>query len=301
MDATKREIRNLECELAFREATPEELAQGQLGTITGRAICFNAESEILDDDGLRFREVISPEAATMEFLNTQDVKINMLHERSLTFGRSKRGKSGNARLWVDESGVNFDVAVPNCDLGIRARELTKAGVYDGCSFEFYPDKYTIEEREGRVALVRHTKFRAITALTLGMDPAYLQTTLHARELWRETETGKREAEEADAQKVEAEKKAAEEAAEKEAELEEQKAKEDAAAEEERECGGGDDDEAKKKAEEEAKAEEERKAKEEQEARELAEREQKEREAVAVMRMRRNRLALQNRDIETFSY
>ena len=67
----------------------------------------------------------------------------------------------------------------------------------------------------------------------------------------------------------------------------------------RECG--DDDEAKKKAEEEAKAEEERKAKEEQEARELAEREQKEREAVAVMRMRRNRLALQNRDIETFSY
>ena len=51
MDATKREIRNLECELAFREATPEELAQGQLGTITGRAICFNAESEILDDDG----------------------------------------------------------------------------------------------------------------------------------------------------------------------------------------------------------------------------------------------------------
>ena len=66
----------------------------------------------------------------------------------------------------------------------------------------------------------------------------------------------------------------------------------------RECG---DDEAKKKAEEEAKAEEERKAKEEQEARELAEREQKEREAVAVMRMRRNRLALQDRDIETFSY
>ena len=34
---------------------------------------------------------------------------------------------------------------------------------------------------------------------------------------------------------------------------------------------------------------------------MAEREQKEREAVAVMRMRRNRLALQNRDIETFSY
>ena len=193
MDATKREIRNLECQLAFREATPEEAAQGNLGTIRGRAICFNAESQVLDEHGMTFREVIAPEAATMDFLNTQDIKINLLHERALTFGRAKRGMSGNARLSVDDEGVNFEVDVPNCDLGIRARELTKAGVYDGCSFEFYPDKYDIEEREGRIPLVRHRKFRLITALTLGMDPAYLQTSLSARELWDATETGKREA------------------------------------------------------------------------------------------------------------
>ena len=181
MDA-KREIRNLECQLAFREASEEASAQGILGTICGRAICFNAESQILDEYGQTFREVIAPEAATMEFLNTQDIKINMLHMRELTFGRAKRGVSGNARLSVDREGVNFEVDVPNCDLGIRARELTKAGVYDGCSFEFWPDQYKVEEREGNVPLVRHTKFRAITALTLGMDPAYLQTSLSAREL-----------------------------------------------------------------------------------------------------------------------
>ena len=62
----------------------------------------------------------------MDFLNTQDIKINMLHMRELTFGRAKRGVSGNARLSVDNEGVNFEVDVPNCDLGIRARELTKA-------------------------------------------------------------------------------------------------------------------------------------------------------------------------------
>lgn len=190
MDAKKREIRNLECELSFREATPEQAAQGNLGTISGRAICFNAESQVLDEYGQTFREVIAPEAATMEFLNTQDIKINMLHMRELTFGRAKRGVSGNARLSVDNEGVNFEVDVPNCDLGIRARELTKAGVYDGCSFEFWPDKYDIEEREGKVPLVRHTHFRAITALTLGMDPAYLQTSLHARELYDQTSAGK---------------------------------------------------------------------------------------------------------------
>jgi HK97 family phage prohead protease len=195
MDATRKEIRNLECQLAFREASTEASEKGILGTICGRAICFNAESQILDEYGQTFREVIAPEAATMEFLNTQDIKINMLHMRELTFGRAKHGVSGNARLSVDREGVNFEVDVPNCDLGIRARELTKAGVYDGCSFEFWPDKYDIEEREGKVPLVRHTKFRAITALTLGMDPAYLQTSLSARELLSRETDEEREARE----------------------------------------------------------------------------------------------------------
>ena len=149
MDAKKREIRNLECQLSFREAPQEASEKGILGTICGRAICFNAESQVIDEDGQIFREVIAPEAATMDFLNTQDIKINMLHMRELTFGRAKRGVSGNARLSVDNEGVNFEVDVPNCDLGIRARELTKAGVYDGCSFEFYPDKFDVEEREHR--------------------------------------------------------------------------------------------------------------------------------------------------------
>jgi len=192
MDATKREIRNLECELSYREASSEASEKGILGTICGRAICFNSESQILDENGQTFREVIAPEAASMDWLNTQDIKINMLHNRELTFGRIKRGKSGNARLSVDNQGVNFEVDVPNCDLGIRARELTKAGVYDGCSFEFWPDQYDVEEREGKVPLVRHTHFRAITALTLGMDPAYLQTSLSARELYEQTPSGKAE-------------------------------------------------------------------------------------------------------------
>ena len=265
MDAKKREIRNLECQLAFREATGEESAQGILGTITGRAIVFNAESQILDEYGQTFREVIAPEAATMDFLNTQDIKINMLHMRELTFGRAKRGV-GNARLSVDSQGVNFEVAVPNCDLGIRARELTKAGVYDGCSFEFWPDKYDIEERECKVPLVRHTHFRAITALTLGMDPAYLQTSLSARELLDTIEHREEEEKETtdDEKKVEEEEKAAEEAEEKEESAETKEAEE---------------------------------TDEEREARELAEQEEREREMMAARRRHQlNRLRL-----ESFEY
>ena len=131
----KREIRTLECQLSIREAAPD--AQGESRTITGTAIVFNAESELLDDWGKRFREVIKPEACSMEFLNSQDIKMNLLHEREMAIARSNKGV-GNLRLSVDERGVNFEFEAPRCDLGDRALELIRAGVYTGCSFEFYP-------------------------------------------------------------------------------------------------------------------------------------------------------------------
>ena len=60
MDAKKREVRTIACELAIREA-PQD-AQGESRTIAGTAIVFNKESEVLDDWGEEFREMILPEA-----------------------------------------------------------------------------------------------------------------------------------------------------------------------------------------------------------------------------------------------
>ena len=189
----KREIRTLECQLSIREAAPD--AQGESRTITGTAIVFNAESELLDDWGKRFREVIKPEACSMEFLNSQDIKMNLLHEREMAIARSNKGV-GNLRLSVDERGVNFEFEAPRCDLGDRALELIRAGVYTGCSFEFYPQDYDVTER-GEDVVITHTKFRAITALT-----AYKQTSVNARELYeqyhQETEEEKAEREAAEA-------------------------------------------------------------------------------------------------------
>ena len=194
MDATKREIRTLECKLSVREAAPD--AEGESRVITGTAIVFNAESEVLDDWGMRFREVIKPEAATMEFLNTQDIKMNMLHDRQLTIARCNKGE-GSMRLSVDDHGVNFEFEAPKCDIGDRCLEMVRRGDYSGCSFEFYPDEYDVEEREGgKDVKITHRKFRAITALTIGLDPAYKQTSVNARELQEQTDTFKaRKAEE----------------------------------------------------------------------------------------------------------
>lgn len=180
MNEKKKEIRSIECELSVREN--DNSAQGEPSrTIVGRAIVFNAESEVLDDWGVRFREVIAPEAVTAEFLNTQDVKMNILHERELTLARCNKGK-GSLRLSVDDKGVTFEFDAPKCDIGDRCIEMVKRGDYSGCSFEFYPEDYDIEERGEDDVKITHRKLRSLTALTIGMDPAYTQTEVNAREL-----------------------------------------------------------------------------------------------------------------------
>jgi len=219
MDAKKREIRTIDCQLAIREQT--EGQEGESRTITGRAIVFNAESEVLDDWGERFREVILPEAVTMEFLNTQDVKMNMLHERELTIARCNKGV-GSLRMAVDEQGVTFEFEAPKCDIGDRCLEMVRRGDYSGCSFEFYPKDYEVERTKGAdgkdEVIIRHKSFEFLSALTIGMDPAYKQTSVNAREMDKLTPEGKREIEEAEQSKREAEQKALDEAAQRAREL-----------------------------------------------------------------------------------
>ena len=207
MDAKKREIRTVDCQLAIRETQGGQ--EGESRTITGTAIVFNAESEVLDDWGERFREVILPSAATMEFLNRCDIKMNMLHDRDLTVARCNQGK-GSMRLSVDERGVNFEFEAPKCDLGDRCLEMVRRGDYSGCSFEFYPKDYEVERTKGadgkdEVKII-HKEFEFISALTIGMDPAYRQTTVNARELSKPQETEEektaREKEEREARELE---------------------------------------------------------------------------------------------------
>lgn len=191
MDAKKNEIRTLEGFLAVREL--EAGQEGESRTIYGRAIVFNSESELLDDFGMTFREVIDPSAVTMDFLMTQDIKLNMLHDRNQTVARWNKGK-GSLRLNLTREGLDFEFEAPKCDIGDRCLEMVRRGDYSGCSFEFYPKDYDVVERgEGKKdVLVKHRSFAKLSALTIGLDPAYKQTSVNARELYEETEAGKAE-------------------------------------------------------------------------------------------------------------
>ena len=183
-------IANKISSIKIREVNGQE---GEMRIITGTAIVFNAESCVLDSHGTPFREIIKPEAAPMRFLKTQDIKLNLLHNRKDTIARSRMGQ-GNLKISVDREGVKFEAVVPKCDIGDRAIEMVRSGVYTGCSFEFIPDVYDIEDRgANKEVLVIHKRFKSISAFTLGMDPAYLQTWCNVRELRKKADTGRRQA------------------------------------------------------------------------------------------------------------
>ena len=177
----------------FRPSTPETMhvrehvredgTKEPSRTIYGRAIVFNKVFEYEDYWGDKYRETIKPSACTKEFLESQDIKLNLLHKREMSIARSNCGV-GNLSYSVSDEGVDFEFEAPNCDLGDRALEMVRSGVYTGCSFEFYPKDYECKKKEegGKTVYeINHTGFEKLTAFTIAMDPAYKETTVDCRE------------------------------------------------------------------------------------------------------------------------
>ena len=166
-----------------REHVREDGTKEPSRTIYGRAIVFNKVFEYEDWWGDKYRETIKPSACTKEFLESQDIKLNLLHKREMSIARSNCGE-GNLRYSVNDEGVDFEFEAPNCDLGDRALEMVRSGVYTGCSFEFYPKDYECKKitEEGKTVYeINHTGFEKLTAFTIAMDPAYKETTVDCRE------------------------------------------------------------------------------------------------------------------------
>ena len=166
-----------------REHVREDGTKEPSRTIYGRAIVFNKVFEYEDWWGDKYRETIKPSACTKEFLESQVIKLNLLHKREMSIARSNCGE-GNLRYSVNDEGVDFEFEAPNCDLGDRALEMVRSGVYTGCSFEFYPKDYECKKitEEGKTVYeINHTGFEKLTAFTIAMDPAYKETTVDCRE------------------------------------------------------------------------------------------------------------------------
>lgn len=161
-------------------------------TIAGYAVMFDVPSQVLyEDEKERDVEVISHEAISREFIDTQDVKMTLFHDRELVLARSKSGE-GTLRYNVDDKGVSFEFEAPHTVDGDKALELVRRGDISGCSFAFstdYGDKNSVAkevEVDGdkilNTFIVR--KIDGLYDFTLTTDPAYEQTSVALRDLIR---------------------------------------------------------------------------------------------------------------------
>lgn len=166
--------------------------------VEGVAIVTNQETVLREYSDYRVVEVVEPSCIREEFIKTQDIKLNLLHARVLSFNRYP---SGSLVLNTREDGLHFSAPGDDSAIAKQAHDLTRNGTYTGCSFEFGAKDYEVIERTGADGkteyLIRHKEFAYIEAITIGMDPAYEQTSVNARELYNEMhpdEAAKREAE-----------------------------------------------------------------------------------------------------------
>ena len=158
-------------------------------TITGYAILFDTPSAPLyEDEEEVIREVIAPEAVSLELLDKSDIKMTMFHDRQLLLARSNKG-SGTLSYGIDDKGVYFEFEAPDTADGDKAIELVKRGDIAGCSFAFstrYYDRAFVEESVVHGDKVEVTyRVKVITDIfdfTLAADPAYPDTSVEAREI-----------------------------------------------------------------------------------------------------------------------
>ena len=279
------------CGLQVRE--PQE-GQTASRRIAGRPIVFGVRSNNLTpwSDYREVYEVLEPGCISTEVMQQSDIVLNTNHRNDVSciLGRYRNSDKDTLKLELRADGVDCDCDLPNTTTADDTLELIKRGDIDGMSFAFEDDwedsengvsyeRMRDEETGKKEIWVRHVKrITALYDVSVVTHPAYEQTTVGVREqgdrineaieaqLKREQNTdddpdkkGEGEGEETD---------------------EEREAREKA----EREANGGETNA-------------EKQAREEREAQEV--KEQQEREAVAAIRMRRNRIALMNRDLEDF--
>lgn len=159
--------------------------EGKDPIIAGTAIVTERETVLWEGSDWREIEVIAQSCIAEDFIREQDIKLNMYHDRSKTLART----GGTLNVVAREGGLDFETPAPKCAIGEEATELIRTKVITGCSFEFWPKDYEVTEREAadgkKEYVIRHTAFRSIGAVTLAMDPAYPQTEVGLRELYRE--------------------------------------------------------------------------------------------------------------------
>ena len=157
---------------------PLEIRSGQSlqtsnGKLVGYAAVFNAPS--LDLGG--FREIVAPGAFKRTLADSASVTALYNHNADQVLGRVG---SGTLRLEEDDTGLRFELDLPDTSYARDLSALVQRGDVAGCSFAFSvrPGGELWEESNGQ-------SIRTLTALDLGeititAQPAYPDTSVAKR-------------------------------------------------------------------------------------------------------------------------
>lgn len=143
------------------------------GTLEGYAAVFNSESRDLGG----WVEVIDPEAfgapaadGGLDLERHHRVIARSEHDSRLLLGTTN---AGTLRVYLDETGVRYEVDLPNSTAGRDAAVLAERGDYSFSSFAFYTLPGGSEWRENAVGqLVRHVTSAQLVDVAPVADPAY---------------------------------------------------------------------------------------------------------------------------------
>ena len=142
----------------------------------GYAAVFNSLSQDLGG----FKERIAPGAFTTSLKNSPDVRALFNHDENIVLGRTK---SGTLRLSEDETGLAFEADLPDTAMARDLAVSIERGDVDQCSFGFYcmADDWTMIDSTP-VRSVTTAELFDVSAVTY---PAYTQTSVTMRSLWRD--------------------------------------------------------------------------------------------------------------------
>jgi HK97 family phage prohead protease len=162
----------------------QEMSQVSDNIISGYAIVFNRESEILYDktNNRYFIEVIDPSAVDVELIKRSDIKMLIDHTKSRMLARSRYGE-GSLQLEIDEYGLKFTFEVPDTVDGQFIKEMIRRNDYNGCSFAFTDDMVDVEYDRERGLFIRNVrKIKQLYDCSIVADPAYSDTEVSLRSL-----------------------------------------------------------------------------------------------------------------------
>lgn len=162
--------------------SPEFRIEPDSRKIEGYALLFNVESQDLGG----FTEIIRPEAMN-GVLEKSDILALYNHDEKDVLARSTQGK-GTLNLSVDDKGLKYSFDAPKTAIGDEVLDAIIRGDLRNSSFAFTvtSDGQKWEKRDK--AYVRNiTQFDELFDVSPVYRPAYLDTTVAARELKVEVE------------------------------------------------------------------------------------------------------------------